>query len=96
MQLGFELAYCVPGRLNGAKCNAETVPVMLRATVWDDQQGANHSHSKSYGEDLQRSWAPDVGMRGARGDLFSVALGRLDPLADGRWTRKPQALRAAA
>jgi len=35
-------------------------------TQWT-RSGANHSLSRSYGEDLQRSWAPEARMRGARG-----------------------------
>ena len=38
---------------------------MTRAVLRDGMQGANRSHSGSYGEDLQRRRPPEVRMRGA-------------------------------
>ncbi len=39
--------------------------MMMRAVHRDGMQGANRSHSRSYGEDLQRRRPPEVRMRGA-------------------------------
>ena len=39
--------------------DAEQVPVMVRARLWDGMLGANRSHSRSYGEDLERRMADE-------------------------------------
>ena len=46
--------------------DAEQVSATRRALMGDGLQGANRSHSRSYGEDLQRSRPPPAEMRGAR------------------------------
>ena len=40
---------------------------MARTLLWGGLQDANRSHSRSYGEDLQRRIPPKAGMRDARG-----------------------------
>mgnify|MGYP001124209785 CR=1 FL=1 len=52
--------------------DAEQVPAMARAMVWDGMQGASHSDGRSYREDLQRGRPPKAGMRGARGTCSAL------------------------
>jgi hypothetical protein len=41
-------------------------------SVWDGLQGANHSHSSCYGEDLQRRRPPKAGVRDPRGTCSAL------------------------
>jgi hypothetical protein len=52
--------------------DAEQVPADARAPVRDGLQGANHSHSPSDGEDLQRRRPPEAGMRAPRGTCSAL------------------------
>ncbi len=64
---------------------------MACALVWDGLQGANHSNSRSYREDLQRCRPPKAGMRGTQGTCSALpytiapALGSFGSVPPERW-----------
>ena len=55
--------------------DAAQVPARACASLWDGLQGANHSHSPSYGEDLQRRRPPKAKMRDPRGTCSALPYG---------------------
>ncbi|MBP7327461.1 MAG: hypothetical protein KA969_17370, partial [Alicycliphilus sp.] len=56
---------------------------MARALIWDGMQGANHSDSRSYREDLQRCRPLKAGVRGARGTCSALPYTTVAPKEKG-------------